>query len=56
MIVKNCPKSEQPIIQQPKVRLPNCRGCKRKNWLKFDKGFYCRNCEYIINKQKHQLD
>ena len=24
--------------------------------MEFDKGYYCRNCEYIINKQKHQID
>ena len=24
--------------------------------MEFDKGFYCQNCEYIINKQKHQID
>ena len=27
-----------------------------KKWLEFDKGYYCRNCDYIINKQKHQID
>ena len=37
-------------------KLPNCPRCKRNNWLEFDKGYYCRNCEYIINKQKHQID
>ena len=26
------------------------------NWIEFDKGYYCQNCEYIINKQKHQID
>ena len=25
-------------------------------WLQFDKGYYCKNCEYIINKKKHQID
>ena len=29
---------------------------KRSNWLEFDKGYYCHNCEYLINKQKHQVD
>ena len=24
--------------------------------LEFDKGWYCQNCEYIINKQQHQID
>ena len=52
--VKNYPKNKQPIIQQPK--LSNCPSCKRNNWLEFDKGYYCRNCEYIINKEKHQID
>ena len=56
LIVKNYPKNKnkQPIHQQPK--LPNCPSCQRNNWLEFDKGYYCRNCEFIINKQKHQID
>ena len=55
LLVKNYPKNknEQPIIQQ---QLPNCPSCKRNNWLEFDKGYYCKNCEYITNKQKHQID
>ena len=56
LIVKNYPKNKnkQPIFQQPK--LPNCPSCKQNNWLEFDKGYYCTNCEYIINKQRHQID
>ena len=55
LIVKDYPKNKnkQPIIHQ---QLPNCPSCKRNNWLDFDKGYYCKNCEYIINKQKHQID
>ena len=56
LIVKNYPKNKQPIIQQQKFKLPDCPSCKRNNWLEFDKGYYCQNCEYIINKQKHQID
>ena len=53
--VKIHPRNErQPIQQQPK--LPNCPSCKRNNWLEFDKGYYCKNCEFIISKQKHQFD
>ena len=48
-------KNKQPIIQQQKFKPPNCPTCKRNNWLEFDK-VYCKNCEYIINKQKHQID
>ena len=57
LIVKNYPKNKnkQPI-QQQKFNLPNCPSCKRNNWLEFDKGYYCKNCENIINKQKHQID
>ena len=51
LIVKNYPKNKQPNIQK---QLPKCPGCKTNNWLEFDKGYYFRNCEYIINKQKHQ--
>ena len=55
LVVKNYPKNKnkQPIIQQ---KLPNCPSCKINNWLEFDRGYYCKNCEYIINKQKHQID
>ena len=55
LVVKNYPKNKkQPIHQQPK--LPNCPNCKRNNWLEFDKGYYCKNCEYNINKHKHQIN
>ena len=55
LVVKNYSKNKnkQPIIQK---QLPNCPSCKQNTWLEFDKGFYCTNCEYIINKQKHQID
>ena len=56
LIVKNYPKNKQPIIQQQKFKPPNCPSCKQNTWLEFDKGFYCTNCEYIINKQKHEID
>ena len=56
LIVKNYPKNKQPIIQQQKFKLPNCPSCKQNTWLEFDKGYYCTSCEYIINKQKHQID
>ena len=55
LIVKNYPKKKQPI-QQQKFKPPNCPSCKQNNWLEFDKGYYCKNCEYINNKQKHQID
>ena len=58
LVIKNYPKNKnkQPIIQQQKFKPPNCPSCKQNNWLEFDKGYYCRNCEYIINKQKHQIN
>ena len=56
LIVKNYPKNKQPIIQQQKFDLSNCPSCKRNNWLEFDKGYYCKICEYNINKQKHQIN
>ena len=56
LVVKNYPKNKQPIIQQQKFKPPNCPTCKQNNWLEFDKGYYCTNCEYIINQQKHQID
>ena len=58
LLVKNYPKNKnkQPIIQQQKFKPPNCPSCKQNNWLEFNKGYYCTNCEYIINKQKHQIN
>ena len=56
LVVKNYPKNKQPVNQQQKFNLPNCPTGKQNIWLEFDKGYYCRNCEYIINKQKHQID
>ena len=53
LIVKIYPKNKQPNIQK---QVQNCPRCKRNNWLKFDKGYQCKNCDYIINKQTHQFD
>ena len=55
LVVKNYPKNKnkQPAVQE---QLPNCPSCKRNIWLYFDKGYYCKNCEYIINKQEYQID
>ena len=56
LVVKNYPKNKQSITQQQKFKPPNYPSCKENNWLEFDKGYYCTNCEYIINKQKHQIN
>ena len=56
LVVKNYPKNKQPIQQQPKNKIPNCPACNQNMWLVFDKGYYCKNCEYNINKQKYQID
>ena len=42
LLVKNYPKSKQPI-QQQKFKTSNCLSCKRNIWLEFDKGNYCKN-------------
>ena len=55
-IVKVYPKNKQPIKQQPEFKPPNCPSCEQNNWLEFYKGHYCKICEYIIKKQKHQID
>ena len=51
LIVKNYPRNKQ-----QKIKPSNCPTCKQNNWLEFVKGYYCKNCEYIINKQKHPID
>ena len=56
LVVKNYPKNKQPNSQQQKFKPPNCPTCKQNNWLEYDKGNYCENCEYIISKHKHQID
>ena len=53
LVKKDCPENKQPTIQK---QLPNCPSCERNKWLEFGKGYFCKNCEYIINKQKHQID
>ena len=55
LIVKNYPKNKQPVVRQQKFTPPNCPDCKQNIWLEVDRGYYCKNCEYIINKQKHQI-
>ena len=52
---KSCPKNKQQI-QQAKFKPPNCPNSKQNSWLEFDKGYHCKNCDYIINKQKLQID
>ena len=47
---------KQPIQQQQKFKQHNCPSFKRNNWLDFDKGYYCQNFEFTINKQKHQIN
>ena len=54
--VRNYPKNKKQTIKQSEFKPPNCPCCKGIIWLQFDKGYYCQNCEYIINKQKHQID
>ena len=55
LVVKNYPENKQPIPQQQKFTLPKCPICKKNIWLEVVKRYYCKNCEYIINKQKHQI-
>ena len=50
LLINIHPENKQPKIQQPKLEQLNCPSCKKNNCLEFDKGYYCRNCEYIINR------
>ena len=56
LVVKNYTKNIQPSNQQPKFKPPNCPSCKQIALLEFDTGYCCKNCEYNITKQKHQID
>ena len=46
LVNKIYPKNEQPIFQK---QLPSCPSCKRYKWLDFNKVYYGKSCEYIIN-------
>ena len=39
IVVKNYPKNKQPLIQQPKIKPPNCPSCKQYVWLELDEGY-----------------
>ena len=54
--IKNYPENKQRITQKRKINLSSCPSCKRNIWLEFDKGYFCQNCEYSINRQEHQID
>ena len=56
LIVKNYPKKKQPINQQQIFKPPNFPIFKQKNWLEFDKGYYCQVFEYISDKPKREID
>ena len=58
LIVKNYPKIKKPIIEKLKINLPNCPRCKRINWIKVTRRYFCRTSEslYGIIKQKYQTD
>ena len=55
LVVKIYHKNKQPINQKQKFKPPSCPSCKQNIWLGFDKGHYCKNREYIVNKQRHQI-
>ena len=52
---KNCFENKKLPIQQQKFEPPNCSSCKRNKWLEFDKGYFCKRCEYNVNKQNIKL-
>ena len=56
LIVKNYPRNKQLTQQQLKFKPPIFLSCKRNNWLEFEKAWVCQICDYIINKQRHQID
>ena len=54
--VERYPKKKKPKIEQPKNNLPNCPSFEQNIWIELDRGYYCQNCEFNINKEKHQID
>ena len=55
-LVANYPRNKHKTQQQQKIKPPNCPNCKQNEGLEFNKGWYCTNCEYNINKQKLQIN
>ena len=41
LILKNYPKTNQPIIHKQNYKPPSCLTLRRKKWLDFDKGYNC---------------
>ena len=46
-------KQKQKTGKQSKLAL-EYPSCKQRRFSEFDKGYYCENCDFIVNKQKHQ--
>ena len=42
------------LIEKPKIDV-EYPSCKQRNWIEFDKGYYCPNCENFFNRPKHQI-
>ena len=56
--VKPYPKTKKKIkqeVEKPKLGAEYL-SCKRRSRIDFNKTYYCKNCQYIIIKQKHQID
>ena len=56
LVAINYHKNKQLNNKKLKFKPRNCPTCKQNFSLEFDKGYYCQNCENIINKQKHPID
>ena len=49
--VKIYAKWKKPKIEKPNPNLLHCLSCTLQSWIEFDKGNYCSNCDFIINKK-----
>ena len=53
--VTRYPKKKKPLSEK-KINLPSCLGCKQDNWVELTHGYYSHNCEFIMNKLKHEIN
>ena len=54
--VKIYPKKKEPVIEEAKIFLPNCPSSRQNYSVELDRCYQCQYCDFIVNRQKHQID
>ena len=48
-------KKKKKTLEKPKISNQS-PDFKQQKWIEFNRGLYCPNCNYIVNRLKHQID